>query len=151
WGFLYGWTLFLVIQTGFNAAVSIAFAKYLGTFPGLETLGEKNVLFEVPLFTWGSAPFVYRLNSAQLVGCGVIVLLTLINIWGVREGAFVQNLFTVLKVGALLVLIVAGFAKAPDAVANLQPVLPPGGVSELLQGAVLAALAVALSKALFAY
>jgi basic amino acid/polyamine antiporter, APA family len=149
WGFLYGWTLFLVIQTGFNAAVSIAFAKYLGVF--IEALGEDQVLFELPLFTWNSKPVVYQLNSAQLVGCAVIIVLTLINIRGVSQGAFVQNLFTVLKVGALLALIVAGFAKAPDPVANLLPFWPPGGVAVLLKAATLGLLAGAMSKALFAY
>src|SRR5262249_3407917 len=71
WGFLYGWTLFLVIQTGFNAAVSIAFAKYLGVF--VPALGEKNVLVEAQLITWDSRPVGFAINSAQLVGCAVIV------------------------------------------------------------------------------
>src|SRR5881296_1043981 len=69
-GFLYGWALFLVIQTGFIAAVSVAFAKYLGVF--------------VPLSATGG----------QLVAVGVVVVLTAINCLGVREGKWVQNLFT---------------------------------------------------------
>src|SRR5207302_1332853 len=113
WGFLYGWTLFLVIQTGFNAAVSIAFGKFLGIF--LPSLGEANVLLSVPLSSphveptniasamgqagglpllwqagWNAETMLiprFEINTAQLVACGVILLLTGINMRGVREGA----------------------------------------------------------------
>ena len=140
WGFLYGWTLFLVIQTGFNAAVSIAFAKYLGVF--IPQLGEGNMLFSLG---W------YSLNSAQLVGCGVIIVLTAVNILGVREGAFVQNLFTVLKLGALVALIVVGLTKASDIAANFTPLFEPEAGKEGLKLGFLAAVAVAMSQALFSY
>jgi APA family basic amino acid/polyamine antiporter len=160
WGFLYGWTLFLVIQTGFNAAVSIAFGKYLGVF--FPVLGEQTVLLTVPLANQVPAlagldlpAFLreWRLNSAQLVACGVIVVLTGINILGVREGAFVQNLFTVLKVAALAALIFFGLRWAGANSANFLPLwdtaLGPTAVRENLIFP--AALAVCMSKALFAY
>lgn len=108
WAFLFGWTQFLVIQTGFNAAVAIAFAKYLGAL--LPALGEANVLARIPLGVLLPAAlqahlpeFLHHLeiNSAQLVACAVIALLTAINIRGICEGAWVQNLFTVLKILAL--------------------------------------------------
>jgi APA family basic amino acid/polyamine antiporter len=156
--FLFGWTLFLVIQTGFVAAVSIAFAKFLGVF--LPDLAEEHKLLTVPL--GASFPALqgaaipdflqkFELNTAQLVACGVIVLLTVVNILGVREGAWVQNLFTVLKVAALAALIVFGFYEAPNVRANFAHFLElmPGPKS--LQVGLLAGLAVALSKALFAY
>jgi APA family basic amino acid/polyamine antiporter len=91
-----------------------------------------------------------EINSAQLVGCGLIVLLTAVNIRGVREGAAVQNLFTVLKVAALGALIVAGLAR-PIAVENFFPLFDPVPGQKAIGMGVLAALAVALSKALFAY
>ena len=158
WGFLYGWTLFLVIQTGFCAAVSIAFGKFLGDF--FPALGEQNVLVSVPLLdgvpalTGPNAPaFLMRfeLNSAQLVGCGVIVVLTAINILGVSQGAFVQNLFTVLKVAALAALIVFGLARSEGAADHFTPLLEPIPGPKAAEIGLLAALAVALSKALFAY
>jgi APA family basic amino acid/polyamine antiporter len=140
WGFLYGWTLLLVIQTGFNAAVSIAFGKFLGVF--IPQLGEGNVIFSLG---------EYQLNSAQLVGCGVIVVLTVINALGVREGAFVQNLFTVLKLGALAALIVAGLALARDAAANFTPLFEAKVGKKAVEMGFMAGLAVALAKALFSY
>jgi APA family basic amino acid/polyamine antiporter len=163
WGFLYGWTLFLVIQTGFNAAVSIAFGKYLGVF--FPALGEQQQLFTVSLADRfpaladaGLPAFLraWRLNSAQLVACGVIVVLTGINILGVRQGALVQNLFTVLKVAALLALIVFGLQWAGTNTTNFQPVwdttLGPAASHEGPAFAVFAAaLAVAMSQALFSY
>jgi APA family basic amino acid/polyamine antiporter len=162
WGFLYGWTLFLVIQTGFNAAVSIAFAKYLGVF--LPVLGEGNVLLSVPLADQVPAlaeldlpTFLRRwqLNSAQIVACGVIGVLTCINILGVREGALVQNLFTVLKVAALAALIVFGLQWAGTNASHFLPLWDtapgPTALRETPPLIFPAALAVAMSKALFAY
>src|SRR5262249_1297693 len=156
--FLFGWTLFLVIQSGFVAAGSFVFSKFLGVF--LPTVGEEHTLLSVPLASYVPAkqrPYVpdflqrFELNTAQLVACGVIVLLTAVNILGVREGAWVQNLFTVLKVSALAALIGFGFLEAPDLSTNFAHFfeLVPG--SEALQVGLMAGLAVALSKALFAY
>ena len=79
WAFLFGWTQFLVIQNGFNAAVAIAFAKYLGVL--VPSLGEANVLAKIPLGELLPAAaqahlphglLHFELNSAQLVACGVI-------------------------------------------------------------------------------
>lgn len=157
WAFLFGWTQFLIIQTGTNAAVAIAFAKYLGSLiPGLS---ETNVLVAIPLasllpeaLSTRFAPGLQSLeiNSAQLVACGVISLLTAINMRGVREGIWVQNLFTVLKCAALAALIAAGLwylATSPKAIPIAQPI--PG--SGILEAGFLAGLAIALSKVLFAY
>jgi APA family basic amino acid/polyamine antiporter len=156
WAFLFGWTLFLVIQTGFCAAVSIGFAKFLGFF--IPELGEANVLISLNLaeilpgsvlnfhLAWGK----FELNSAQLVACGVIVFLTAVNIIGVREGAFIQNLFTVLKLTALAALIVVGLASERTDLSRLLNFQPKVGPKALEIG-FLAGLAVALSKALFAY
>ena len=158
WAFLFGWTQFLVIQNGFNAAVAIAFAKYLGVL--VPSLGEANVLARIPLgellplATQAHLPqclLHFELNSAQLVACGVIALLTGVNMRGVREGAFVQNLFTVLKVAALAALIVAGLSRSGRSAAHFLPLIEPMPGRQALQVGFLAGLAVALSKALFAY
>ncbi len=149
WGFLFGWTQFLVIQSGFIAAVAIAFAKYLGGF--LPWLGEDNVLLSIPLpALFKGLPDAFQINSAQLVACMVIAFLTMVNLRGLREGALVQNLFTVLKAAALLALIVAGLTHFRSA-EHFSPWLTPIPGDKVLEGGFLAGLAVALSKALFAY
>jgi APA family basic amino acid/polyamine antiporter len=140
--------------------VAIALAKYLGVwFP---SLGESNVLARVPLAEQlpqavlrhlpQLAPCLlhWELNSAQLVACGVIVLLTAVNIRGLREGAFVQNLFTVLKVAALVALIVAALSRPIDP-SHFRPLWRPILGPEAVKAGFLAGLAVAMSKALFAY
>jgi APA family basic amino acid/polyamine antiporter len=157
WAFLFGWGQFLVIQTGTIAAVGIAFAKYLGSF--IPQLGEANVLASVPMGNllpdaWQAhlPQFLLclKVNSAQLAACAVIAFLTWVNIWGVRQGAFVQNLFTVLKVAALLALIVAGLSHVRDS-SHFFPLTQPIPGKEALKMGLLAAMAVAMSKALFAY
>ncbi len=102
-GFLYGWTLFLVIQTGTIAAVAIAFAKFLGVF--WPAIAETNYLIS-PIHL--SPRYAVSLSTAQLVGMLLIALLTLTNLGGLDYGKWVQNLFTVAKTGALLGLIVLG-------------------------------------------
>jgi basic amino acid/polyamine antiporter, APA family len=97
-GFLYGWTLFLVIQTGTIAAVVVAFSKFIGLF--VPWVSASRVL--IPL------PFGYQITSQHAVAILVVVLLTFVNSRGLREGAVVQNIFTVAKIGGLLVLVVMG-------------------------------------------
>src|ERR1700722_17568596 len=87
WGFLYGWTLFVVIQTGTIAAVAVAFAKYAGVF--WPSISASNYLL-------GSGKL--GLSTQQLVAIVIIVVLTWINTRGVRTGAMVQNVFTFAKV-----------------------------------------------------
>jgi APA family basic amino acid/polyamine antiporter len=133
--FLYGWTVFLVIQTGFIAAVAVAFANYLGVF--IPWIGQANVLLEL-----GGISF----SSAQAVAILLIAFLTWVNTRGVREGALVQNLFTLAKVGALGGIILIGVFSSKGSWSNFQPLLPAA-----VTGGMLAAFAVAMSKALFAY
>src|SRR3954447_16296437 len=102
WGFLYGWTLFLVIQTGTIAAVAVGFARYTGVF--VPWVSEKNYLIE-PMRLGG---YALSLSTAQLVGLLMIALLTFMNTRGLRLGKLVQNVFTVAKTGALIALIVLG-------------------------------------------
>jgi APA family basic amino acid/polyamine antiporter len=108
WGFLYGWTLFLVIQTGTIAAVAVAFAKYAGVF--WPSVSASN-------YVLGSGKV--GVTTQQLLAIAVIVLLSLVNTRGVRTGAAVQNVFTFAKVASLLCLVVLGFllGRNPQAIA----------------------------------
>jgi APA family basic amino acid/polyamine antiporter len=112
-GFLYGWTLFLVIQTGTIAAVAVAFAKFLGVW--VPWLGTESSTNTVPLFT---VPLIRsQITLGHFVAVVVIAFLTLLNCLGVREGKWVQNLFTVLKTVALVLLIIIGLTVAASGVA----------------------------------
>jgi APA family basic amino acid/polyamine antiporter len=104
-GFLYGWTLFLVIQTGTIAAVAIAFAKFLGVFVSAVT-SDNYLITPVSL---GSG-YAISLSSEQLVAIALIVLLTWTNTRGLEVGKLVQNSFTFAKTAALAALIVIGLA-----------------------------------------
>jgi len=96
-GFLYGWTLFLVIQAGTIAAVAVAFAKFTAVLmPGLS---EKNVLLEIAGL---------KISAAQILAILSIAILTYVNTRGLREGKIVQNSFTITKTLALFGLILLG-------------------------------------------
>jgi APA family basic amino acid/polyamine antiporter len=103
WGFLFGWTLFTVIQTGTIAAVSVAFARFSGVL--WPVIAEDRYLIS-PVHV--SVGYAFSLSTAQLTALGVIVLLTWTNARGLQYGKIVQNLFTTAKLGALFALIVVG-------------------------------------------
>ena len=103
WGFLYGWTLFLVIQTGTIAAVAVGFARYLGIL--IPSIGEEKYLI-APKRLFGS--YAISLSTAQVVAILMIVLLTFMNTRGLKLGKLVQNSFTTAKLAALFGLIVLG-------------------------------------------
>ncbi|WP_130422594.1 APC family permease [Edaphobacter modestus] len=112
WGFLYGWTLFLVIQTGTIAAVGVAFGKFLGVFfPSINTSHWLWHIGHVP--AWHVGPMILGnmdlgVNTANLVAIVIIILLTFLNTKGVKMGAAVQNLFTSAKVLALAAVVLVG-------------------------------------------
>lgn len=97
--FLYGWTLFLVIQTGVIAAVAVAFARFTGVLR--PWFSEKHVLLTV-----GSKPF----SSVQLLAILLIVGITALNAQGVRTGKIIQNVLSSTKLVALALLIILGIA-----------------------------------------
>jgi APA family basic amino acid/polyamine antiporter len=103
WGFLYGWTLFLVIQTGTIAAVAVGFARYSGAL--LPWIAEDRYLIAPVHLSTG---YALSLSTAQLVGVLMIALLTWTNTKGLQYGRIVQNVFTTAKTGALVGLIVVG-------------------------------------------
>lgn len=138
YGFLYGWTCFLVIQTGSIAAVGVAFAKFLGVFVPELGPGDDGI---IPGCSWpvdvkieGTLPWMsepttfferdkFTITYGQLIAAGVVLFLSFLNCRGVREGKWVQNLFTIAKTAAVLVLIALGLTIAanPQAVsANLE-------------------------------
>ena len=105
-GFLYGWTYFLVIQTGTIAAVGVAFAKFTGVF--IPFFNPTNIVFDLG--------FV-KINTQQVLAIAVIVLLTFINVRGVRYGKWIQTYLSGTKILALFGLIAIGlFVSNRDAI-----------------------------------
>ena len=103
-GFLYGWTLFLIIQSGTIAAVAVAFAKFTGVLiPGL---GTSNILFTI---------FGLKISAGQLLAILIISLLSFINIKGLKHGKLVQNIFTTAKIISISALIILGIIVGANA------------------------------------
>jgi APA family basic amino acid/polyamine antiporter len=127
-GFLYGWTLFSVIQTGTIAAVAVAFARYTGVL--VPAISETRFLIE-PIHI--STGYAISLSTGQLLAIIVIIVLTWTNLQGVKYGKIVQNLFTSAKVLALAALILLGliFFKHDAVAANLAQFWTPQGVTPL--------------------
>jgi basic amino acid/polyamine antiporter, APA family len=118
WGFLYAWALFLMMATGAIAAVAMTFAGYAASLLG-----------------WPA-------SAQQPLAAGAIVVLTAVNIWGVRPAAWTQNLFTLLKLGAIIALIAAAFAA---------PAVPATTAAGTLEGGLVLAVGAALVPVLFAF
>ncbi len=136
WGFLYGWACFLVIMSGGIAALAVAFGEYLGSFVPL--FSTRNVLLSVPVGGW-----TWSVSGGQLAAAAAILVLTAVNWLGLREGAAVQNLLTVLKVGSIAVFAALGFlVEAPVGFSLTEPG-PPSGL--------LAAFGVGMIAALWTY
>ena len=154
WGFLYGWTLFTVIQTGTIAAVAVSFARFFGLL--WPAVSESSYL--VPPIRLSSG-YAISLSTAQLTAILVIAVLTWTNTRGLAYGKIVQNLFTSTKLTALFVLIVLGFTLGwnPAAVhenfsnfwtpRNFDPIV--AGVSAATAFGLVAAICVAQSGSLF--
>ncbi len=96
--FMYGWTLFAVIQTGTIAAVAVAFAKFTGVF--LPSVSAENYVINQEWF---------KLSTQQVLAIAGIVFLTWLNFRSIKTGALVQNLFTFAKIGSLVLIILLGF------------------------------------------
>jgi APA family basic amino acid/polyamine antiporter len=132
WGFLYGWTLFAVIQTGTIAAVAVAFGRFLGVL--WPAISESNYLIPPMHLSTG---YALSLSTAQLVGVLLIALLTWTNTRGIEYGKIVQNVFTTAKTGALAALVIVGILLGwnHDAVAaNFGNLWTPRGNVEIVPG-----------------
>ena len=154
WGFLYGWTLFTVIQTGTIAAVGVAFGRFLGIL--VPWVAEDNYLIP-PIHL--STGYAVSLSTAQLIAIVLIAFLTWTNTRGIKYGKVIQNTFTVTKTGALIALIAAGVLIGRNATAlsanfgdlwtprGFEPIAP--GVSALTAFGIFVALCVAQTGSLF--
>jgi len=107
WGFLYGWTAFLVINTASIAAISVGFSTYLGHF--------------LPM------------SPGWITGCAIAstIVLTALNCYRLKLGAVTQNIFTILKIGALAALCLLGLFSSSASVDNLHPILPDLSIMDL--------------------
>ena len=144
WGFLYGWTAFLVIMSGGIAALGVAFGEYLGSF--IPFFSTRHYLLAVPIGGW-----TWRLSGGQVAALLAILLLTAINHFGLREGAGVQNAFTVLKIGSIAAFAVLGLlVRAPVSGALTAP-LPAALRPATAPGALISAFGVAMIAVLWTY
>ncbi len=134
-GFLFGWASFFVIMSGGVAALAAGFGEYLGGF--VPFFSTAHILATVPVGTWR-----WNLTGGAAAGVLAIVFLTAVNLLGVKEGAWVQNAVTILKVGSLAALAGVGLFLSAPARPDLAAPLPP---------AVLAPFGVAMISVLWAY
>lgn len=136
-GFLFGWTQFFVAKTASIAAISTGFMMYLGFFfPRLS-----NVLYEI-----SPAGLAVRLTGLQLGAAGLIFLLSATNVLGVRRSGAVQTIFTVSKLGVLVLLIVLGLGLGHGSFAHFQTV-----VHSRAESGFISAFGLATVSALWAY
>ncbi len=134
-GFLFGWASFLVIMSGGVAALAAGFGEYLGGF--VPFFSTAHLLVTVPVGSWS-----WNLTGGAVAGVLAIIFLTAVNLLGVKEGAWMQNAVTILKVGALAALAGVGLFLPAPARPDLAAPLPP---------AVLAPFGVAMISVLWAY
>lgn len=136
WGFLFGWAAFLVIMSGGIATMAVGFGEYFGVF--VPFFSTRHVLFSLPL-----GPVAWTVSGGQLAGAAAIVVLTVINYVGLKEGAFVQNVVTLAKVGSLVGLGAFGLLASSDVAPSFARPLPGPGL--------LAALGVAMVAVFWSY
>ncbi|HVT58795.1 MAG TPA: amino acid permease [Thermoanaerobaculia bacterium] len=141
WGFLYGWASFLVIMSGGIAAIGVAFGEYLGSF--VPFFSTRHLLLSLPI-----GPWIWTLSGGQIAAALAIVVLTAINHFGLKEGAWVQNALTVAKLGAMAAIVAFGLlVRAPVA----HPFAAPVPASLTSAGPLLAAFGVAMIAALWTF
>ncbi len=138
--FVYGWSVFTVIQTGVIAAVAVAFARYVGVF--LPVFDEKNILISI---------WKIEISTTQLLAVAMVFFLTFLNTRGINNGRIIQRIFTSAKILALLGLIVAGLVVGfGNGFLSKNMALPFAPVTTNSQGGgLVAALGVALVGSLF--
>ncbi len=138
--FLYGWSLFAVIQTGTIAAVGVAFSKFAGYFFPVLEMKDDNVMMNLG---W------LKIYPAQLLSIVLITFLTYTNTKGVKGGKWIQNIFTTTKLLSLFGLIVAGFLFFKPEVWNtnwsnaweMKSLNADGGITTVVGAGVLGAIA----------
>jgi APA family basic amino acid/polyamine antiporter len=133
WGFLFGWAAFWIIMTGGIAALAVGFGQYMGGFFPFFSSG--NVILSAPLGSW-----TWTLSGGQIAGVAAIVFLTLINYIGLKEGAGVQNLVTIVKIGSIVVLALFGLFGPSPVTPKLTQSLPGGSIFSAVGVALIAVL-----------
>jgi basic amino acid/polyamine antiporter, APA family len=148
-GFLYGWTLFVVIQTGTIAAVAVAFGKFLGVlWPAMTP--DLYTWFPHFSFTLTGAPVDVGLSPQRVIALLTVWILTWINLRGVREGKLVQTTLTIAKVGVLALLVILGLTIGRNATAILANFAPGHFAPHVdLTGAFVVAFGAAMVGSLF--
>lgn len=145
--FLFGWTLFLVIQTGTIAAVAAAFGLCLDRMFGIGSFHlVETAPFTIHLFLYSHTFGSFVIDGVKLAAVACIVFLTATNYTGIRSGAIVQNIFTTLKIGALAALIILGFTLGKGSSANFAPGFPAS-----FDTGILSAFGLAMISSLWAY
>jgi basic amino acid/polyamine antiporter, APA family len=142
--FLYGWSVFMVIQTGVIAAVAVAFAKYLLVL--LPIQNENQAVMSLGKFA---------ISTPQLIAVASVVFLTWLNSMGIRNGKVIQRVFTITKITALAAVIITGFVAASPEIWKANMSVPFSGSpvnadpTDISATALMAALGVALIGSLF--
>ena len=106
-GFLFGWMSFMVYMTAGIAGLAAAFAEYFGYF--FPSLSTKSFIFSSKMEIF-SHSFTYSLSKGQILAVVIIISLSILNYIGLGLGKLIQNIFTVIKIGTVLVFIILGFA-----------------------------------------
>ena len=133
WGFLYGWACFLIIMSGGIAALAVAFGEYLGSF--VPFFSTTHQLATVPIGGW-----TWTLSGGQIAAVAAILLLTAVNYLGLREGAAVQNLLAVIRIGSILVFVALGLMVETHTPVAFSSTLPASGLLTAFGVAMIAAL-----------
>ncbi|MBL0209786.1 MAG: APC family permease [Holophagaceae bacterium] len=150
-GFLYGWACFLVIECGSIAAVAVGSGRYMGSFfPAVNDarwlMGPWHIKAWQAMPGIALGPYEFGLTTARAVGIAVIFVIALVNTYGVKLGAWTQNLFSVAKLGAMAALILSGLLLAPKILPVAGPYVPPMDIAPVT---LLAALVVAQAGSFF--
>lgn len=141
--FLYGWTTFIVYQTGSIAAIAVAFAKYFGFFIDLPHLSPSLEAWQLP-FIGNIHPFADI--GLKLTAIASIMLIAIVNYYGVQFGGLVQNVFTFMKVAAIGGIVVLGFSVGNGSVEHFFPLW-----GTPVSGSLLPAIGVAMIATLWSY
>src|SRR5262245_50604924 len=133
WGFLFGWTSLLAIQSGGNAFLGVAFGEYLGAF--VPFFSSTRVIVSIPVGPWTWAP-----NSVQLAAVSAIAVLSVVNYFGTKQGARVQGTLTAIKLLSVAGLIGFGLLAPAKVAPDWTAPLPPGDLVAAMGLAIVAVL-----------
>ncbi|MCI0707512.1 MAG: amino acid permease [Ignavibacteriae bacterium] len=141
--FLYGWTGFVVYQTGTNAAIAVAFGRYLDYLVPLPHLSQELEAWTLP-FIDSIAPLDDI--GIKLAAIAAIMSLTIINYFGLKWGTLVNNVFTSLKLTAVAAIVILSFTSSEGSVENFFPLWGTPN-----SGSLLSAMGIAMIATLWAY